>query len=105
MPVVVVAEEEEGGRGLGRGWRFMPARLGGGVRRGLKDDMVRVRRQRVRLAVTSGAIGHVDDDDELIGGRRDRHDGVVDMPLWRRRSRAADVMAAPLFYVRRAASS
>ncbi len=90
----MVVEEE--GRGLGRGWILMPAREGGGVRRGLKDDMARRVRQRVRLVVMSGDVGR-EEDDELVGGRRDRQDGVVDMPLWRRRSRV-DVMVGPLFF-------
>jgi hypothetical protein len=44
----------------------------------------------------SGDVGR-EEDDELVGGRRDRQDGVVDMPLWRRRSRV-DVMVGPLFF-------
>ena len=48
--------EEEAGRGLGRGLRLMPARAGGGVRRGLKDededeDEAMVRRERARFVI------------------------------------------------------
>ncbi len=82
-------EEEVVGRGLGRGWRLMPAREGGGVRRGLKEN----ERRGGRLAcggLGRGDVVHV--EEVLVGCRKDRHDdGGVVLPLLRRRDRA-DVM-------------
>ncbi len=80
--------DEELGRGLGRGWRLMPAREGGGVRRGLKED----ERRGVRLAGGLRRGDVVSVEEALVGFRKDRHDdGVVVLPLLRRRDRA-DVM-------------
>ena len=86
-------------RGLGRGRRLMPAREGGGVRRGLKEDMVR---ELDKLLFRSGDA--VCKEDESIGWRRDRHGGMVVLPLWRTTNKV-DAMVMVYYFVRRSATA
>lgn len=87
------------GRGLGRGRRLMPAREGGGVRRGLKEDMVR---ELDKLLFRSGDA--VCKEDESIGWRRDRHGGMLVLPLWRTTNKV-DAMVMVYYFVRRSATA
>ena len=87
------------GRGLGRGRRLMPAREGGGVRRGLKEDMVR---ELDKLLFRSGDA--VCKEDESIGWRRDRHGGMLVLPLWRTANKV-DAMVMVYYFVRRSATA